>query len=114
MEWNRKSDTSEVEQILQQIQRSRSSSQPEINNDSPSGSFARSSSEPRNAISGEEQMESEPFEIQDLSYSPGAKFMGQRQTRGEVTSVEGFVGDSRGNDRVFVSFFHIRLNFSLL
>ena len=113
LEWNRKSDTSEVEQILQQIQRSRSSSQPETNNDSPSEGLARSSSVPRNAISGEEQMESEPFEIQDLSYSPGAKFMGLRQTRGEVTSVEGIAGDSRGNERVFVSLFCVRRNLNL-
>lgn len=106
LEWNRKSDTSEVEQYLQQIQRSRSSSQPEANSDSPSGSFARSSSVPRNVVSGEEQMESEPFEIQDLSHSPGKKFMELRQTIGEVTSDEGIADDEpRGNERVFVSSF---------
>lgn len=102
LEWNRKSDTSEVEQYLQQIQRSRSSSQPETNSDSPSGSLARSSSMPRHA---DEQMESEPFEIQDLSCSPGNKFMELRQTRGEVTSEEGIAGDARGNERVYVSSF---------
>ncbi|XP_078378221.1 5'-AMP-activated protein kinase subunit gamma-1-like isoform X1 [Oculina patagonica] len=98
LEWNRKSDTSEVEQYLHQMQRSRSSSQPETNSDSPSGSLARSSSMPRQA---DEQMESEPFEIQDLSCSPATKFMELRQTRGEVTSEEGIAGDARGNERVY-------------
>lgn len=102
LEWNRKSDTSEVEQYLQQMQRARSSSQPDYNSDSPTGSFARSSSEPRNVVIGEEQMESEPFEIQDLSCSPGKTFMELRQTIGEVTSDEGIADDEpRGNERVF-------------
>lgn len=106
LEWNRKSDTSEVAQYLQQMQRSRSSSQPEGNSDSPTGSFARSSSVPRTVVPGEEQMESEPFEIQDLSCSPGKKFMETRQTIGEVTSDEGIAEDEpRGNERVFVSSF---------
>ena len=103
LEWNRKSDTSEVEQYLQQMQRSRSSSQPDYNSDSPTGSFARSSSEPRNVAPGEVEMESEPFEIQDLSCSPGKNFM---QTIGEVTSDEGIADDEpRGNEGVFVSSF---------
>lgn len=106
LEWNRKSDTSEVAQYLQQMQRSRSSSQPEGNSDSPTGSFVRSSSMPRTVVSVEEQMESEPFEIQDLSCSPGKKFMEPRQTIGEVTSDEGIAEDEpRGNERVFVSSF---------
>ena len=59
---------------------------------------------PRNVVSVEEQMESEPFEIQDLSCSPGKKFMEMRQTIGEVTSDEGIADDDpRGNERVFVS-----------
>lgn len=103
LEWNRKSDTSEVEQYLQQIQRSHSSSQPETNSDSPSGSFARSNSMPRTAGLEEEQMESEPFEIQNLSCSPGKKFIELRQTRGEVTSDEGIADGGRGDERGFVS-----------
>ena len=106
LEWNRKSDTSEVKELLQQIQRSRSSTQPETNSDSPSGSFARSNSVPRNA---DEQMESAPFEMKDLSCSPGAKFGGLRQTIGEVTSEEDIAGDARGNERVFVSSFCIKM-----
>ena len=58
---------------------------------------------PRNVVSGEEQMESEPFEIQDLTRSPGKKFMELRQTIGEVTSDEGIADDEpRGNERVYV------------
>nr|XP_058948348.1 5'-AMP-activated protein kinase subunit gamma-1-like isoform X2 [Pocillopora verrucosa] len=101
LEWNRKSDTSEVEHYLQQMQRSNSSSAPETNSDSPSGSFARSSSLPRTAGLEEEQMESEPFEIQNLSRSPSKKLMELRQTRGEVTSDEGIADDGRGAGQVF-------------
>ena len=103
LEWNRKSDTSEVEQYLQQIQRSHSSSAPETNSDSPSGSFARSSSLPRTAGLDEEQMESEPFQIQNLSYSSNEKFMELRQTSGEVTSDEGIEDSGRGREEVYVS-----------
>lgn len=95
LEWNRKSDTSEVEQYLQQIQRSHSSSGPETNSDSPSGSFARSSSLPRTAGLEDEQMESEPLEFQNLSYSASKKFMELRQTKGEVTSDEGIADGGR-------------------
>lgn len=109
LEWNRKSDTSEVEQYLQQIQRSNSSSQPETNSDSPSGSFGRCSSVPGNTGPAEEQMDSEPFEIQDLSCSPGKKYMDLRQTVGEVTSDEGIVDDGRGNETAFVSSFCFKL-----
>lgn len=101
LEWNRKSDTSEVEQYLQQIQRSHSSSAPETNSDSPSGSFARSSSLPRTAGLDEEQMESEPFQIQNLSYSSNEKFMELRQTSGEVTSDEGIEDSGRGREEVY-------------
>lgn len=101
LEWNRKSDTSEVEQYLQQIQRSHSSSAPETNSDSPSGSFARSSSLPRTAGLDEEQMESEPFQIQNLSYSSNEKFMELRQTSGEVTSDEGIEDGGRGREEVY-------------
>lgn len=101
LEWNRKSDTSEVEQYLQQIQRSHSSSAPETNSDSPSGSFARSSSLPRTAGLDEEQMESEPFQIQNLSYSSNEKFMELRQTSGEVTSYEGIEDGGRGREEVY-------------
>ena len=105
LEWNRKSDTSEVQEYLQQIQRSHSHSGPD-NSDSPSESFGRSSSVPRCAgFDGqvEEQMESESFEIQNLSCSPGKKLMDLRQTVGEVTSDDCIADDGRGNERVIVS-----------
>lgn len=106
LEWNRKSDTSEVQEYLQQMQRSHSHSQPDSNSDSPSGSFARSNSVPRySGYDGqvEEQMESEPFEIQNLSCSPGRKLLDLRQTVGEVTSDNCIADDGRGSERVFVS-----------
>ena len=105
LEWNRKSDTSEVEQYLQQIPRSHSSSRPESASDSPSESFGRSSSVPTNAgfdNQGEEQMDSEPFKIQNLSCSPN-KLLNLRQTVGEVTSDEGIAYNSRENEAGFVS-----------
>ena len=62
LEWNRKSDTSEVQEYLQQLQRSHSHSHPE-NADSPE-SFSRSSSVPRyTGFDGQAdvEMESEPW-----------------------------------------------------
>ena len=94
------------------MQRSNSSSAPETNSDLPSGSFARSSSLPRTAGLEEEQMESEPFEIQNLSRSPSKKLMELRQTRGEVTSDEGIADDGRGAGQVFVSLSYSVLWFS--
>ena len=105
LEWNRKSDTSEVQEYLQQIQRSHSHSHPE-NSDSPPGSFNRSSSVPRYAGfdgQGDEQMESEPFEMQNLSCSPSKRFMDLHQTVGEVTSDDCIADDQRSNERAFVS-----------
>ena len=115
LEWNRKSDTSEVQEYLQQIQRSHSHSQPDSNSDSPSGSFARSSSVPRYAAYDgqvEEQMESEPFEIQNLSCSPNRNLMDMRQTLGEVTSDDCIADNGRGNQRNFVSTFVHSFNLS--
>ena len=108
LEWNRKSDTSEVQEYLQQMQRSHSHSQPESNSDSPSEGFSRSSSVPRYGGfdgQGEEQMESESFEIQNLSCSPGKKFIDMRQTVGEVTCDDIIADDGRGERRGFVSTF---------
>lgn len=100
LEWNRKSDTSEVQEYLQQMQRSHSQSQPDSNSDSTEG-FNRSSSVPRcSGYDGqvEEQMESEPFEMANLSCSPS-----RRQTVGEATSDNCIAGDETGSRSVFVS-----------
>lgn len=104
LEWNRKSDTSEVQEYLQQLQRSHSHSHPE-NADSPE-SFSRSSSVPRyTGFDGQAdvEMEGEPFEIQKLGCSPGKKFVDVHQTVGEVTSDNCIADDQRGNERSFVS-----------
>ncbi|CAH3026181.1 unnamed protein product [Porites evermanni] len=103
LEWNRKSDTSEVQEYLQQLQRSHSHSHPE-NADSPE-SFSRSSSVPRyTGFDGQAdvEMESEPFEIQKLGCSPGKKFVDVHQTVGEVTSDNCIADDQRGNERSFI------------
>lgn len=95
LEWNRKSDTSEVQEYLQQMQRSHSQSQPDSNSDSTEG-FNRSSSVPRcSGYDGqvEEQMESEPFESR--------KLMDMRQTVGEVTSDNCIPDDETGSRSVF-------------
>lgn len=104
LEWNRKSDTSEVQEYLQQMQRSHSLSQPDSNGDPTSEGFNRSSSVPRyGGYDGqvEEQMESEPFEIQNFSCSPSRKLINLRQTVGEVTSDNGIDDDGRGNHSSF-------------
>ena len=106
LEWNRKSDTSEVQEYLQQLQRSHSHSQPDSNCDSASEGFNRSSSVPRYGgfdSQVEEQMESEPFEIQNLSCSPSKKLLDVRQTVGEVTSDNGVDDEERGDQSDFVS-----------
>ena len=105
LEWNRKSDTSEVQEYLQQMQRSHSQLQPDSNSESTEG-FNRSSSVPRySGYDGqvEEQMESEPFEIENLSCSQSRKLMDMRQTVGEVTSDNCIAEDERGSRSVFVS-----------
>ena len=88
---------------MQQIQRSHSHSQPDSNGDPSSEGFNRSSSVPRcGAYDGQdEEMESEPFEIQNLS--PSRKLLEVCQTMGEVTSDNGIEDDERRDQNAYVS-----------
>lgn len=51
----------------------------------------------------DEEMESEPFEIQNLSCSSSRKLLDVRQTVGEVTSDNGIDDDERGDQNAYVS-----------
>ncbi|XP_029190446.2 5'-AMP-activated protein kinase subunit gamma-1-like [Acropora millepora] len=101
LEWNRKSDTSEVQEYLQQMQRSHSHSQPDSNGDPSSEGFNRSSSVPRYGTydGQDEEMESEPF--QNLSCSPSRKLLEVRQTVGEATSDNGIEDDERRDQNAY-------------